>query len=212
MAFDDCKMSPIPGCPNYDKVYGNNQASQGTATRCNHYGNAVDCPDSYAGQIPGVSQEAQKNATGEVCVNAEYDGELVPAGWESKSCGQSAQTRGEDCGHSIPAYVKREDENVCVDVYEDDLNDATNRLNSLLDEKKAKESWRNDKYYCMYGATRFFMSLFQSDSLAYSDKYCGKASETSAVEPAVKEGTDRSFWEIMRRASGMMNEDYSSGS
>jgi hypothetical protein len=165
MAFDDCKMNPIPGCPNYDRVYGN-QASQGTPVRCNRYGNIVDCPD------PVYPAQGSANVTGEVCVNAEYDAWIADGfKWQRTAVGGGYDVMD----IPVPAHYESKEGNFCVDVYNNDLADASNRLNSLLEEKKAKENWRNDKYYCMYGITRFFMSLFQPDSLAYSDKYCGKS-------------------------------------
>jgi|GEM_PF-5701403 len=77
---------------------------------------------------------------------------------------------------------KHNEKNFCVDVVGGDTTNATDRLNKLLDGTKAKEGWQNDKYYCMYGLARFFMS---NTSVNYSDQYCGKPAEsTKADRPA----------------------------
>jgi len=137
--------------------------------------------------------------TGEVCVNVEYDIH-VPSG-SNLYCGEFNCT-----DVPYPAHDVRTEKNLCVDVYENDLNDATNRMNSLLTEKKAKEGWTNDKYYCMYGATEFLMSIFQPTSLEYSNKYCGRVTEETRAEPAAKEETGFSLWDAVNRSFEMQRE------
>lgn len=160
------------------------------------------CPGQPAPAPIGVSGPT-KEVTGEVCVNAEYD--ALSAGSSTK-CGSVGG--GRDCWDvPTPMRYQHKEQNVCVDVYNGDLADATSRLDSLLLDKKAKGGWKNDEYYCISGMTRFLMSIFQSDSLNYSDRYCGKIKESAkAAEPAVKEEGGFSLWDAFNRSFEMQRE------
>ncbi len=146
----------------------------------------------------------EPKTTGEVCVNAEYDVH-VPSS-PGLYCGEVS------CVDFItPAHDAHAARNFCVDVYNDDLADATNRLNSLLEEKKTSEGWKNDKYYCMYGATESFMSIFQPASLEYSNKYCGRTEETEEDGVSFLETLGRGF-EMMSETRAMFRKQCDTGS
>jgi hypothetical protein len=100
--------------------------------------------------------------------------------------------------------------NICVDVYNNDLADASSRLNSLLEEKKAKESWKNDKYYCMYGATEFLMSVFQPASLEYSNRYCGRTEKAEEGGVSFLDNLGRGL-ELMSETRRMFREQCDAG-
>jgi len=164
------------------------------------------CKDYWKSLRPSETKDTGEE-TGEVCVNVEYNGKFVPK--HSRSTLTSVGGGKDVVDIDVPGHFMREEEDVCVNVYNDDLADASMRLNDLVGQKKEGRNWQNVKQYCMYGATRLFMSVFKPASLAYSDQYCGKTGgESSSNDNNVSDTTDT----LTGARDGFLRQYYENGS
>lgn len=148
MAFDDCRVVPIPGCSNY-------RGSEGV----------------YQASSRPESAPEPKVVTGEVCLTAIREKVIstrkVTDRWH-----------GETWEISVPPYSIYDEWTGCVDVYNGDVDGAMRSIEGELAESARSLGFIVTGYRTSsncpgtVGRALLWLASLFSDALDQSDKYC----------------------------------------